>query len=84
MSEQQKPWAFIAHKDGYWAGVGSATMPKRDLRKFIGDFVTDGFSITTVYSREEYQRTLAGLKFWRDRPAAVGDRTAAPKSSVSA
>jgi len=39
VSEQQKPWAFIAHKDGYWAGVGSATMPKRDLRKFIGDFV---------------------------------------------
>ena len=61
-------WAFIAHKDGYWAGVCTATLPKRELKKFIGDFVADGFSITTVDSREQYDATLKTMKFWHDSP----------------
>jgi hypothetical protein len=62
MSADQKPWAFIAHKDGRWAGITSADVPKKDLRKFIGDFVADGFAITTVYNQDEYHATIAKMK----------------------
>ena len=53
-----EPWAFIAHRDGRWAGVAAANMPKRDLRKFLGDFASDGFAILTVNSRDEYNAAL--------------------------
>ena len=58
-------WAYIAHKDGKWAGIASAKQPKRALRKFLGDFAADGFSITTVEDREEYNRVIGGLAPWR-------------------
>ncbi|HVR57583.1 MAG TPA: hypothetical protein VMT72_12235 [Pseudolabrys sp.] len=61
-------WAFIAHKDGYWAGVCSGDLPKRELKRFLGDFAANGFSISTVNSREEYNAFLAPLKFWHDSP----------------
>lgn len=61
-------WAFIAHKDGYWAGIASATLPKRELRKFLGDFAAEGFSITTVEDRAEYERLIAPMGYWGDRP----------------
>lgn len=59
-----EPWAFIAHKDGRWAGVAAANMPKKDLRKFLGDFAADGFEIMTVKSRDEYNAALAKLRTW--------------------
>lgn len=65
---EQVPWAYIAHKNGYWAGVASAELGRKELRKFLGDFVVDGFAITTVYSRDEYKRLISGLGFWRDSP----------------
>lgn len=64
------PWAFIAHKDGYWAGVASSTLPKKDLREFLGDFAADGFSIMTVYSRDEYNAAFGTFKYWHERPEA--------------
>ena len=64
---ERKPWAFIAHKDGYWAGVASAELPKRGLQKFLGDFAADGFSIMPVNSREEYDAALKTMKHWRKR-----------------
>ena len=60
-----EPWAFIAHKDGRWAGVAVGNLPKRDLKKFLGDFAADGFAIDTVFSREEYDAKLKTLKCWR-------------------
>lgn len=65
-----EPWAFIGHRDGYWAGVASATMPPKDLKKFVGEMVADGMSITTVYSRDEYNKVLGGMKSWSHRPDA--------------
>lgn len=61
-------WAYIAHKDGYWAGIISATVPKKDLSKFLGDFAGDGFSILTVNNRDEYNAALAGMQVWSKRP----------------
>jgi hypothetical protein len=61
-------WAFIAHKDGYWAGVCTAQMAKRDLRKFLGDFAAEGFSIMSVNDRDEYNKALSELKFWHESP----------------
>lgn len=63
-----EPWAFIAHKDEFWAGVCAADVPRPDLTEFIGDFVADGFSIMTVHSRAEYDATLAKMKFWHESP----------------
>lgn len=60
-----KPWAFIAHKDGCYAGIASAELPKRDLRKFLGDYAADGFSILSVNNREEYDAEMAKLKSWK-------------------
>ena len=61
------PWAFIAHKEGFWCGVASATLPKRDLRKFLGDFAANGFAIMTVNSRAEYLKVIDNLKPWAER-----------------
>lgn len=61
-------WAYIAHKDGYWCGVASPELPAKDLRKFLGDFAADGFSIMTVHSREEYDAVLTDMKPWSKRP----------------
>ena len=63
-------FAYIAHKDGMWAGLASASLPKKELRKFLGDFAADGFLITTVESRDEYNRVIGGMKYWgEDREA---------------
>ena len=69
------PWAYIAHRDGYWCGVASSELPKRDLNSFIGEFIRDGFSIMTVFSRAEYLSELAKLKYWHDKtnPAAKAE-----------
>lgn len=66
-----EPWAFIAHRDGYWGGVAASTLPKNDLRKFLGDFAADGYAIMTVYNRDEYNAALANLRPFskRDKPA---------------
>lgn len=60
-------WAFIAHKDGYWAGVASASLSKKSLRQFLGDFAAEGFTITTVHDREEYNAVIGKLKQWHLR-----------------
>lgn len=64
MSEEKNitPWAYVAHKNGQLAGVAVATMPKNDLGKFLGAFAADGFAITTVYSRAEYETMLKLLR----------------------
>ena len=64
MSEQT-PWCYIAHKDGAWAGLIAGDSPKKDLRKFLGDFAADGFAIMPVSSREEYTEVLKTMKMWR-------------------
>ena len=64
------PWAYIAHKDGYFAGVASPSLPAKDLRDFLAEFAADGFSIMTVTSREEYEAALASMKPWGKRPKA--------------
>ena len=61
-------WAYIAHKDGYWAGVCAGDVPKRILAKFLGDFAADGFSISTVNDRTEYDAMLVPMKFWHESP----------------
>ena len=61
----EKPWAYIAHKGGYWAGL---TCPGDDAGRFIAEFVDDGFTITTVFSREEYTALLKTMTHWHESP----------------
>ncbi len=63
-----KAWAYIAHKDGYWAGVASATLSSQSLAEFMREFLDDGFSIMAVASRDEYDTALNKLGFWHDSP----------------
>lgn len=67
MAEPEKatPWAFVAHKDGKWAGVAAADMPKKDLGKFICDFAADGFSIMPVASRDEWLEVSGRMPMWK-------------------
>lgn len=62
-----EPWAFIAHKDNHWAGVCAAT-GDREAGKFLAEFARDGFAITTVFSRDEYNKVLDGMKCWSKHP----------------
>ena len=66
-----KPWAYVAHKDGYWAGLVSASMPRKDLIRCIGEWVADGLTITTAHSRDEFLALLATLRPWDERPAPL-------------
>jgi hypothetical protein len=66
-----EPWAFIAHKNGYWAGLCAADGTK-EAAKFVSDFVAGGFSITTVYSREEFNAILKPMEMWSKSPERKG------------
>lgn len=66
--EPTKPWAFIAHKDAHWAGVIAADATKKEIKKFLGEFAADGFSILTVHNRDEYNKVLDTMKIWHEHP----------------
>ncbi len=58
-----EPWAFVCHKEGRLGGVASASQPKKDLSKFLGGFAIDGYTITPVYNRDQYN-SLVELMEW--------------------
>lgn len=53
-----KPWAIVAVKNGKFGGVITAECSKRDLNKFTGDFVADGYTVKPVANRLEYLALL--------------------------
>lgn len=61
-----KPFAYICHKDNHWAGVTSPDVS--DLKEFLGGFAAEGFSVTPVADRDEYQRMIGSMKHWHDHP----------------
>ena len=61
-------FGYIAHKDGYWGGICSSSMPPKDLAKFLADFVKDGFEIMTVADRDDYNAKIKDMKPWSDSP----------------
>lgn len=87
MSEKEA-WAHVATRDGQFAGVIAATLDeygprssdaenkrwKREIAKFCGDYIADGFTITTVYSREEYLALIDGMPMWQ-RPTKAGKKS---------
>ena len=62
-----KPWAYVAHKDGYWAGVSCAE--GETLAAFVADFIRDGFTVEPVVSREAYLDMTAKMQPWTKSPA---------------
>ena len=56
MSEDRKPWAHVALKNGKMRGVIAADLPPKDIRKFYGEFA--GYDMKTVYNRDEYNALL--------------------------
>ena len=71
-------WSYIAHKNGYWAGLAAGEMRQSDLRKFLGEFAANGFTITPVHSREEFDAELAKLRPWRESPEWKAAHESAP------
>jgi hypothetical protein len=67
MSGEKKPWAFIAHKDGEWIGLQSAMVRDAESERTLGRWIADGLTITTTYSREEFDAEYAKLTPYRER-----------------
>ena len=63
-----EPWAIVCHKGMRLGGVISPTLTKKEIAKFISEFVADGYGITTVYSREEYLALINPMTFGEDNP----------------
>jgi hypothetical protein len=62
MSEEQKPWAYVAFKGDKFGGVCSPEVSKETVSEFLEDMVSAGYSIKTVFSRAEYDMELDKLK----------------------
>ena len=76
-------WSYVAHKDGLFAGAISGTLDhcypngktpageakkwKKEIAKFCGDFIADGFTITPTYSQEENSALIDSLGVWRSK-----------------
>jgi hypothetical protein len=63
-----EPFCYVAHKDGFWAGVISPSIGNRELAKFFREFASAGFTITPCGSREEYSAFLDTKGMWHDSP----------------
>jgi hypothetical protein len=57
-----EPWAYVAHRGDEWAGAAAGNMDRDDLKKFLGEFILDGFQITVCKTQDEYLKFLDGLK----------------------
>ena len=62
------PFCYVAHKNGYWAGIISPAIGKHELTKFFHEFGSGGFTITPFATREEYSRFLDTVKGWSKSP----------------
>lgn len=61
----EKPWAYVAHKDGRWAGVCACDIHKKSLNEFLEEFAVDGFTLQPMANREEYLEFTAKMPPWR-------------------
>lgn len=50
----RKPWAFVCHKGNRFGGAVSATYPKREVAKFLAEFIADDYEVVAVFDRPEY------------------------------
>jgi hypothetical protein len=68
-------FAYVAHKDGKWAGVCSIFAGRESVKEFLAEFAADGFMLQPVKDREEYNALLDSLKPWHstDDVSAVGE-----------
>ena len=62
VSEEQKPWAYVAFKGDKFGGVCSPEASKESLSEFLVDMAAAGYSIKTVFSRAEYDAEWSKLK----------------------
>lgn len=60
-----KPWAYVAHKDGRWAGVCVCDFNQKSLNEFLEEFAADGFTLQPMANREEYLEFTKKMPAWR-------------------
>lgn len=61
--DERKPWDLVCLKGKKFGGVISPELPKKEVAKFLADFVADGYSVVTVYNRDEYNALWEGRDF---------------------
>lgn len=74
-------WCYLAHKDGYWAGVSAPDLS--DIGRWISSYIKDGFTVTSLSSREEYLETIRSMKSWHEHPDYKPKRHRVPKGFSS-
>ena len=81
MSQDREVWTYVGHKDGKYAGAISGFLEhnparrnakreaqwKKEIAKFCGEFIADGFEITKCYSREEYDALITPMGMWQGK-----------------
>jgi len=69
-------WAFVAHADGKFVGAISFACGRKEVAKFCGGMAADGFSITPVFSREEYHVLIGPMGTWKPEPPRTIEKRA--------
>ena len=59
MSDERKPWAFVCLKGDLFGGVISPDLGAKKVAEFLQSFIADGYSVVTVFDRDEYNAILA-------------------------
>ena len=80
---EREVWTYVAHKDGMFAGAISGTLDvamdrkptkreaaqwKKEVAKFCGGFIANGFTITPTYSAEEATALTKDMPMWKRPP----------------
>jgi hypothetical protein len=60
-------YAYVAHSDGYLAGMVAGGIDKKFVAKSVSKFIRAGCSIKPCSSEEEYMRVVKELKPWSAR-----------------
>jgi DNA-binding transcriptional regulator YhcF (GntR family) len=68
------PYVHVAHQDGMFVGaisdkIGIPAKEKqwrKSVAEFCGEAIAEGASITTLYSREEYEAFTKDMPMWKD------------------
>ncbi len=62
----KKTWCYLAHKDGHWAGVSAPDL--KGIGSWIAGYIKDGFTVSSLGSREEYLEAINAMKSWHEHP----------------
>lgn len=66
MPAEEKVFAWIAHKDGFWHLLLANVGPSREISRDLADAARRGLTVTPYMGRQSYLAGLAGLSMHGD------------------